>query len=189
MELPKPVTVADVAANVDQQLTFMTIVINGQQYPKPQPAKHGLLAKALSRDPFAVGQLTITAGRLQLADEHDQEFRSFGPTVITGVELGIYHSVTNDYGPIVKFKPRFTANLEVTTNAATYHILNNDLAVLPVLFNWAHEYQLPVQDPMQLQPIAATIDWSQVTETQVKQWAQGTKYAKRFQISGAKPRG
>ncbi|VDG18976.1 hypothetical protein [Lactobacillus pentosus] [Lactiplantibacillus mudanjiangensis] len=189
MDLPKAVTVADVATNLEHQLTFMDITLNEQTYPKPKPKQHGFLAKALNHDPFAVGKLTITPGRLTLADEHGAEFCSFGPTMINGLTIGIYHSVTNDYGPIVKFKDRLTVNLEIDTSAATYHLLNDDLTVIPALLVWAQDYQLTVKDPMKLRDLPVDTVWADVTATQVKAWAAGTPYAKEFQISGAKPRG
>jgi len=182
-----PITVTDIADNLKHQLTFMDIVINEQRYPKLKP-KHGFLAKLLSYNPYAVGLLTITAGRLTFADEHGHEFQSLGPTLITAAQVGIYHGITHGLGNGVRLETRLAANLELTTTAGTLHLLNDDIAVLPALLAWLNSFKIPVTDPLQLSQLPPDLDWQQVTPAQVAQWAASTSYAAFLKSLGARQR-
>lgn len=182
-----PVTVTDIAGNIDRQLTFMDIEIEQKCYPHLKP-KHGWLEKAMSYNPYAVGLLTITSGRITLADEHGHTFRSLGPTMITAAQLGIYRSTTHGFGNGIRLEDRLTVNLNLTTTSGTYQLLNDDLTVIPVLLTWLASFGIPVTDPLHLKRLPADFDWQQVTAAEIAKWSVSTPYAAQMTTLGARNR-
>ena len=182
-----PVTVTDIADNIDRQLTFMDIEIEQKRYPHLKP-KHGWLEKAMSYNPYAVGLLTITSGRITLADEHGHVFRSFGPTMITAAQLGIYRSTTHGFGNGIRLEDRLTVNLNLTTTSGTYQLLNDDLTVIPILLTWLTSFDVPVTDPLHLKRLPADFDWQQVTAAEIAKWSVSTPYAAQMTTLGARNR-
>lgn len=184
MSIPKTVTMKNIASQIVDHPTFMKLVVANHVYPD-KPAPKGWLGKTLTATPYAMGTLTLTAATVTFADEEKHEFLTLPVTEITGIKVGIYQTMVRDWGMVMPFETQLTLNLVISTATATYDLLNQDLTVIPALWEWLTANKLAVTDPLQLQTQLTTTDWAKLDWHQVEQWAKGTPYATPYQMLGA----
>ncbi|MCM2584578.1 hypothetical protein NDQ54_00550 [Lactiplantibacillus plantarum] len=184
MQKPMPVAVTNIADNITHQPAYMTIVLNDHKYSTARK-KTPFILKALNEGAAAHGRLTITPSRLSLADERGTVFQTLAPipTVITDVELGLYRSIVRQLGNGVRMKSRYTLAVTLTSDTATYQMLNTDLSVLKPLLAWITDFHLHLTDSLQL--ATSDIDWPNLTADQFEALTKGTPYFAWQQTIGA----
>lgn len=185
MTLPLAVTVTDIAGNIADKPTLMAFDIDGQLYPEPEKT-NSLLAKVFNYTAFEHGLVKIDDINLTFSDETGRAFKTLTTAELTQIELGMYHSMVQTYGPVVPLKAQYTGALTLTTAEATYRLLVFDTRAMPAIIAWLHAQKLTFTDPLNLAAETADFDWSKITEKQFGRWAKDTKYEEFYQTIGPK---
>lgn len=149
MSVSKSVTLANIAAHLTNQPTFMAFELDKHVYANQLIPKQ-LLAKKLTTVAYPMGKVTFTQTALALADEFGAPLLTVPVADVTGVTVGIYQTVVGDLGAITPISTQYTLNLVVKTTMATYDLLNQDLTAVPALLTWLAATPVAVTDPMQL---------------------------------------
>lgn len=183
MTLPTAITMLDIAGNIAEKPTLMAFKIGGQLYPKVEKSQ-SLLSKAFNYTPFRHGVVEIDGAKLTFSDENGRLFKTLTTADLIQIELGMYHSMVQTYGPVIPLKAQYTGALTLKTDKATYQLLVMETRAMPVILAWLQAQKLTFADPLNLAAVAADFDWTKITEGQFKRWAKGTKYEEFYQTIG-----
>ncbi|WP_047999261.1 hypothetical protein [Lactiplantibacillus herbarum] len=134
--------------------------IQGQEYPKPKPERNWLrrLSGTTSRK-YAMVELTPTRVVLW-----SPEGRNLGEMALGDVQRIQIGAIRWHVGQGLDPRHAFRATIFVLTEKGNYYFANSDMEVLPAICKFAHEHQVPVEDPLRLIPLLK-LGWHVAAET------------------------
>ncbi|MCK3675289.1 hypothetical protein T1J70_14615 [Lactiplantibacillus plantarum] len=141
--------------------------IQGQEYPKPKPERNWLRRlSGTSSEKYAMVELTPT--KIVLWSPEGRNLGEMPLSAVRRIQIGaIRCHVTEGLDP----RHAFRATIFVLTDSGNYYFANSDMEVLPAICKFAHEHQVPVEDPLRLIPLLK-VGWRVAAVTLHETYAQ-----------------
>ncbi|ETY74856.1 hypothetical protein [Lactiplantibacillus fabifermentans] len=123
--------------------------IQGQEYPKPKPERNWFRRlSGTSSQKYAMVELTPFKVILW-----SPERRNLGEMAIDDVQKIQIGAIRWHAGDGLDPGRAFRATIFVLTAKGNYYFANSDMEVLPAIVKFAHEHDVPVEDPLHLIPL------------------------------------
>lgn len=141
--------------------------IKGQEYPQPEPERNWLRRLSGTRsEKHAVVELT--PAKVVLWSPEGRNLGEMPLSAIQKIQIGaVRWHVSEGLDP----RHAFRATIFVLTGQGNYYFANSDMEVLPAIFKFAHEHQIPVEDPLKLIPLLK-LGWHVASKTLHETYSQ-----------------
>ncbi|MFC6179760.1 hypothetical protein [Lactiplantibacillus daowaiensis] len=141
--------------------------IKGQEYPAPKKETNWLRRlSGTHSEKYAIVELTPTKVILWSPEQ-----RNLGEMLLADIKLIQIGAIRWHASAALDPRRAFRATIFVVTDAGNYYFANPDMEVLPAIFKFAHEHQIPVEDPLHLIPLLK-VGWHAAAKTLHETYAQ-----------------